>query len=621
PIFKTVLKEASHVKSTNFASWALFDISPKSEKLQLSGVVLGKDSTSFVNLFKGTHPLPHKIADFAPPHVESILSYTFDEYRSFEKNRMEYLGLTTHTDSLFNTTEEVGILTFDGQKSIMVQTYGPAVLSDFIKSRQKQSSHHQGHEIMDLGQGDFLVQALSPLVPAGEYRYCSILDNTFVFSEQEAAQKKIISGHSNGNNFRKSATYQSISGELATESTLLYIANANGMTNMVTEYFGKELRDDMDQTGLKTYAYGTQLIADDQFFHCHILAKRTDSNPGRGETVPLFNVQLEHPVQTLPQFVVNHSTRGRDIVVQDQSNTLYLISSKGSILWKKQLKSPIQGGIRQVDLYKNGKLQLAFTTNDQFLILDRNGKEVGPFNMEFEGGNLNELAVFDYDKRKNYRFVVTQGEKVFMYNTKGEIVKGFTYVRAESPILRTPKHFRIGGKDYLVFQLENGSLKILNRVGNIRVKVPQKIDFSDNEVYLLNNKFTLTDQKGILYQIGANGKMNTADAKLFKDHGLFTTSKTLVTMSDNILSIKGKKVELELGVYTHPHIFYIYDKIYVSVTDMQNQKVYLFDSQARPIPHFPVYGTSAADLSDVDNDRRLELITVTSDNEVQLYRF
>ena len=127
------------------------------------------------------------------------------------------------------------------------------------------------------------------------------------------------------------------------------------------------------------------------------------------------------------------------------------------------MKGKIQGKISQVDLYKNGRLQLAFTTGNEFLILDRNGKEVAPFNMNFPGGNLNELAVFDYEGKKNYRFVITQGSKVFMYNSKGKTVRGFKYTDTGSLVLSAPKHIKIGNRDYLIFMLENLSYLTLKK--------------------------------------------------------------------------------------------------------------------------------------------------------------
>jgi hypothetical protein len=329
---------------------------------------------------------------------------------------------------------------------------------------------------------------------------------------------------------------------------------------------------------------------------------------------------LDTDIATAPQFVKNHTTNKDEIVLQDQDNILYLISTDGKIIWKKQLEGRVQGSIEQVDIYRNGRLQLAFTTNNQFLILDRNGKEVSPFTFYFESGNLNPLAVFDYENKKDYRFVVTQGTKLFMYNRLGEIVKGFKFTRAEHPIIGTPKHFRIGKNDYIVLKEEGGQLKILSRTGEVRIPVKQNISFSDNEVLLHKNKFTITDIKGRLYQIDEKGKLGTANLNLLPDHGIDATSNTFVVMNDNELTIRTKKVELELGVYSKPRIFYLNDKIYISVTDIQNQKVYLFDSQAEPISNFPVPGQSLIDLRDMDNDHKLELVVKDQDNSIIVYK-
>ena len=356
------------------------------------------------------------------------------------------------------------------------------------------------------------------------------------------------------------------------------------------------------------------------FYHLNVLASKTKKELKTNSVGPLFTLELDTDLVSDPQFVKNHRTNKQEIVIQDKDNFLYLISSDGKILWKKQLDGRIQGKIKQVDIYKNGRLQLAFCTNNQFLILDRNGENVKPFNKTFKGGNLNPLAVFDYENNRNYRFVITQGRKVFMYNSKGDNVDGFTYKEAESPIISAPEHFQVNKKDYLLFKLEDNTLKIKHRAGQDRITVSNKINFSDNGIFLYKNKFSLTDKKGIFYQIDTKGKLITTNFNLNQNHGMFATSKTLVLMNDNTLSIKGKKVELELGVYTKPKIFYIQDKIYVAVTDIQNQKIYLYDSQAKPISNFPVYGSSVVDIVDMDGDKKLEIVSKDQENSIIVYK-
>ena len=53
----------------------------------------------------------------------------------------------------------------------------------------------------------------------------------------------------------------------------------------------------------------------------------------------------------------------------------------------------------------------------------------------------------------------------------------------KSEIINSPVHLRIDDKDYIVLQLKNGELKILNRRGKDRVIVDEKIQFSNNSVF------------------------------------------------------------------------------------------------------------------------------------------
>ena len=106
---------------------------------------------------------------------------------------------------------------------------------------------------------------------------------------------------------------------------------------------------------------------------------------------------------------------------------------------------------------------------------------------------------------------------------------------------------------------------------------------------------------------------------LAEDHYVTSTNRTLVTLSDNILKIKDNTVELPFGRYTAPIIHFINNKIYVTTTDLQTSKVYLYDSQGKSISDFPVYGSSPADLKNIDKDSALELVVKGGENSILLY--
>ncbi|WP_422083562.1 ribonuclease HII [Ulvibacterium sp.] len=619
-LLESLLKDNPVIDITGFSDWLSLDIDLQLDQINLRGISMVQDSTqNYLDLFKDTTPLANTIQNFAPKNARAILSYTFHDYEIFAKNKRGYLGYSVPEDSLFSTVEEIGFIYLNSKKAVLLNTFGSETIAEYLGAMQVGSLDFQGNEILELGQSNFLEKLLSPLIKDFDAQYATVLDNAFVFAGEKEILQTVIRSHKNNNTFKDTPVYETAMENIASESTVLYISDSKGIKDILDTHFSKTFIQDFARSRLQSTTYAAQVVADKDIFHTNALVSSITPKKSSRRISKSFSKNLENEIATNPQFVVNHNTKAKEIVVQDEDNTLYLITRKGKILWSKKLDGRIQGKVHQVDIYKNGRLQLAFTTNNQFLILDRNGKEVKPFVKSFEGGNLNPLAVFDYDGKKDYRFVVVQNEKIFMYNNKGNIVTGFTYTEAEHPVLSAPKHFRIGKKDYLTFKLSDGSLKILSRVGKVRVKVDKKIDFSENEIYVYKNKFIATDKKGILYQIDERGKMSEADLNLNEDHGLDATNKTLVLMNNNELSIKGNKVELDLGVYLPPKIFYIYDKIYVTLTDIQNQRVYLFDSNAKPIPNFPIVGTSPIDLGDVDNNRRLEVVVKDQDNSFVLY--
>ncbi len=77
-----------------------------------------------------------------------------------------------------------------------------------------------------------------------------------------------------------------------------------------------------------------------------------------GKVQQLTLIELENPLMNRPQFFTNHYTFGKDIVVQDINNELYLIAANGKVLWKKSMGKPIIGEIAEVDILRNGKNNL-----------------------------------------------------------------------------------------------------------------------------------------------------------------------------------------------------------------------------------------------------------------------
>jgi hypothetical protein len=614
-------KLKNNIKVSDFSDWVSLDAIVSQNEFKLTGISLSENTNKhkYTNLFNNIKPFDNTTQNYAPINSKAILSFTFENFEDFYKNQQTYLETKPKKDTVFNTSQELGIAYINDSKTVTLQTFDAEKLVAYINEYSNNSTNYQGNEILKLTKKDIL-KPFESLITNFETNYASILENAIVFSENIETLQNTISNYKNGATFNKSDTYLSTQNSITSTSNILFIASPEGIDRFINNELKEDIKVEVSNIETENQILIAQLVSDNNFHHTSFIAKNIISEATSNITAPLYTVQLDNKITSKPQFVTNHITKKQEIIVQDENNILYLISTEGKVLWKKELNSPINGKIEQVDLYKNGRLQFAFITDNHFYIIDRNGKSVQPFDMEFKGDILNSLSVFDYDKNRNYRFVLSQGTKLHMYDNSGNIVTGFKYKEDKNKIIKAPKHFRIKGKDYIVFTQENKKIRILNRVGTDRVTVKDKIDFSENDIYLYKDKFTTTDNEGYLCQINEKGILSETKLNLNNDHGLFTTNNTLVTMNDNVLIIKGKKTELELGVYSKPHIFYINDKIYVSVTDIQNQKIYLFDSNSKSIQNFPIYGTSVIDMADIDNDKKIEIVAKDSDNSLIVYK-
>jgi hypothetical protein len=78
-------------------------------------------------------------------------------------------------------------------------------------------------------------------------------------------------------------------------------------------------------------------------------------------------------------------------------------------------------------------------------------------------------------------------------------------------------------------------------------------------------------------------------------------------------------VELPFGIYTKPKLFFANRSIYVSVTETQDNKVYLYKSSGSLVKGFPVFGSSLASVSEGSKRGNLKIVVKGENNEVICY--
>src|SRR5690606_27793232 len=112
----------------------------------------------------------------------------------------------------------------------------------------------------------------------------------------------------------------------------------------------------------------------------------------------LWDTQLADAMQGVPHVIYNHRSKSKNILVQDKSNTIYLLTNTGSIQWKKQLNGPIMGHVEQIDIFANGKLQMVCNTQSSLYVIDVLGRDVKGFPVKLKNKASAPFQVFDYEK-------------------------------------------------------------------------------------------------------------------------------------------------------------------------------------------------------------------------------
>lgn len=630
-VWSFLLPKASKNSFKDAYSWLQADIDLTQDDLKMNGVVLVKDSAyQYLELFKNTNPQINKAPQVTPLGAKGLVSISYDNWDTYKKNLAEFKKidpskfivaqeelLSSFQEITFISLEEgvaIAAVPFDQELTVLALAGNQEVVSTF-----RQVPFYSLDSEVDEGVKNAFAKAYSEILPFPKVSYYCKLDDFYIFAPETVILENIVANFQNKATLASSKAFQNTSSQLSRASSMLCISNTNKIPfeSLTSEKDAKNLK----AVSLENYPFAAlQLVQDNGFMHLQAVLNKNESPLQDGVVAQVASIKLDEAIMSAPQLVKNHRTKGMDIVLQDQTNNLYLLSNAGKILWKRELESPIIGNIQQVDLYRNGRLQLAFVTENTFYILDRNGKNVAPFPIKFGDTITQPLAIFDYEKNRNYRFVVIQTDKVTMYDKAAKKVTGFTFSKAPDEIILPPQHLRIGNKDYITVTENSGKLNILSRTGKSRIEVAERINFGETEILKNGTNFATYDVNGEKVIITSAGKVTTSPTEYGSDSKIIVVGKITACLRENILYINANKITLPFGSYTSPTINTVKGKSYISITNMESNQVYLYSSEGQSLENFPVYGVAPASIGHLERDKNLGLVTQGDARTVLVYR-
>ena len=599
-------------------SWVALEAEILPASIKLDGLTIIEDSLTSLSVFKNTIPQENLIDRVVPSNASWFLSISYNDYSIFSENAQAFQpkdSLQT-IEGLYESIDEIGLLSLNDKKAVVLNAIDPSMTQDLLMPFQSNLSTFRDVSIKRFQKPELFNYGFAPFINKTQSHFVFQLENFIIFTEDEDTAKNIITHFLNHTTLSNQGYYKSHKEKLSQSSSLLLVSLNNKNKPFLNSLLGlKKGALNFDNHKVSVL----QFSSEKNFAHVNGLISQSKAGASRASVSQAFSITLPKAISSDPKFFSNHRSKGKDIVVQDVANTLYLISAHGKILWSKKLDGKILGDIKEVDLFRNGKKQLAFTTPKRFYILDRNGNPVAPFPLKFKDKITQALSVFDYDNNRKYRFIITQNKDVLMYDSKGKTVKGFGFKKALSTITMPPQHLRIGRKDYILIAEEKGKLNILNRLGKNRILIKEKFQFSENAIKRENSNFVFTTKQGKKVTINTKGKVSFKDLQLIDHHSFVRSGTTGVTLNDNLLRINNQLVEMPLGIYSKLTLVLSNKNKYISLTDLEEHKVYVYTSMGELLPNFPVYGTSKAHIGDADKDGHPNLVVKGENNSIILY--
>ena len=460
--------------------------------------------------------------------------------------------------------------------------------------------------------------------------YSAVFNSHILFSETKSGLVSLL------NNLKTGATL------LQNESFMVF-KNQNLSENF--NYMAYNSPDKNEIQSVFNFALNTQSNPFENFKHFSFLVSNNSTNfkfrmqlMNEAQTVNkeqnvLWTMKMDAPSDMQANSFLNHITKENEIVIQDNEKNLYLINAKGTVLWKKKLNEKISSKIYTVDIFKNNKYQLLFSSLNYLHLIDRNGNYVQGYPVKLPDESTSELSLIDYDNDKDYRlFIACKNKIIYNYSIFGIKQDKFVSVKTEGEINLPIQYVKVGLSDYLVAVDKGGKIYTFSRKGEGRIGLKNKtiencgafyVDATNNinSTYLiyvdnknnLLNKISFSDKKVIeklnLNIDSASVKFSQVDENKTMDI-ILTKSNTILAYNFNGNLLFEKTLDNELS-----ETFFSADEsqpIFLSFSKPK-QELILLDKIKQKIKLFK--GSALPLITDLFNTNKKYLI-VTEDGQI-----
>lgn len=658
------------------AGWSALDLTVLSDEMMLNGFVHVADSSKqYFSIFADQKGRPtDDLTRILPANTAYYLFYGLSHFPTFLNN---YKALLREQQAFFSYDQRIeafnqridgnveelcgswienelavfitepSLVSYDQLAYLAIESTDTDRALSHLKTLSRavgqapDSLEMAGYTVYDLDLANAYGMLLGAPFDGFEAVVATAIDDYIVLAQSRSAMRNLINFFDTGNTLGNDENYASFASNLGKRSNLLLYSGISRSPDLYAPFLTDEGTARLEQhletvRNFEGFAY--QLVeGNDDLFYNNIYLRH---NPVyTQESGAFWELALDTAVSYGPQLVLNHYTESREILVQDVTNTLHLISNTGKVLWSRPVDGQILGKVQQIDLYKNNKLQLLFNTRQRLYLLDRNGKDVTDYPVKLPATASAPLGLFDYDNSRDYRILIPCSDRELrMYDGDGTVVGGWKADQTDALVRDKPEHLRLGTRDYIFAADESGKVYLLNRRGKTRHRVKATLEArSENPLFITEGKnikntaLLYTDTAGNLVTLGFDNAVTKTQLIDPQPHRFAATDLNGDARLELILTTaKGVQIfdsegdtECRLDGEAMLHAPVVYrendERHWVGVLSGAEESIYLVNTACERYSDFPFFARGAFTIGDINKDGVTNLVAIGEPNTLYTY--
>jgi hypothetical protein len=667
---------------SHLASWGELDLDIKQDAVILNGMThADQNAPLFLGAFRDQAPVKMELLEVLPAGIGHFMHLGVSDRTRFKEGILEYMNGLGQEQAYqsevqrlgqlygFNPLDDLaGILDDElawfsiegetharGEEMLVIETRSRSETVDVVMRWVEQYLQVNAFDMRSLrrvyqldSQTRFNIYSLPDRFFQGTVaarlfnKYFTLYENYLIFGPSVESLSRVIYQNVLHKTFLTDPVFDEISEYLSNRSNLTLFFKPYAFLDSRREILDDPLVKQLDALELffrRIPGVVVQYSTEGDLFYHSLSFKYTSQIKDKAMTV--WESLIDTTVVLKPALVTNHNTSEKEIFVQDASGKVYLINGAGRILWKQPLEGPILGEIHQVDFYKNGKLQYLFNTSEKIHLIDRNGNYVERYPVSLRSPATSPLALFDYDKNRNYRlFVATVDRRIYVYDIAGNLITGWNFGKTESKVEGEIQHFRVQGNDYIVVTDQTRTY-FLDRRGRERIRMKERLELSprnpltlDMNIREARPRWISTDVSGNIVAIYLDGTVSTLLPEQASGDHFFILADLdrdgipeYILAEGNVLNVLNQEghplftFKVRGSISDMPDIYkFSASDVKIGITDRSKHRIYLINSDGSLYEGFPLEGATRFSIGYfAGSESRFNLIVGSGNNFLYNY--